>query len=343
MNQQLKKGLTLLIGLVISGGVLYYLIGQDIETLRDELKDARYEYVFLSMPIFVLALVTRGFRWRALLGYRTSTWHAFHIMNVGYLLSGIVPRLGEPARAWLTTRLDPPVKFFTSLSSIIVERVLDLLSVIVLLGISLLVLDVPSEVSSAGALLGLIAFVMSAVMLYFALNRDQAHQILGWSMARLPFLQRFKLVDWLDHILDGLSPLLHWRTALDVLFWNAISWFLSIVVGYLLMMVFFPEGDWAGITLMIVLLALAVAIPSVPGNLGPFEAAVVAGLWIADIIPSTDAPDNAPAVAFGLLLHAINLGSYAVMGMIGLWFEHTSLGQVRQAAQHEIEESEERA
>ena len=55
---------------------------------------------------------------------------------------------------------------------------------------------------------------------------------------------------------------------------------------------------------MIVLLALAVAIPSVPGNLGTFEAAGVGGLWIAGVIASVDAPDNAPAVALSLLLHA---------------------------------------
>lgn len=338
MNPQVKKGLTLLIGIIISGGVLYYLIGKDIETLRTELAGARYEYLLLVIPIFILALVTRGFRWRALMGYRTSTWHAFHIMNVGYLLSGIVPRLGEPARAWMTTRLDPPVKFFTALSSIIVERVLDLLSVIVLLGISLLVLDVPTEVSSAGAFLGVVTIIMSAVLLYFAANRQKAHQILEWTIKRIPFLQRFKLVEWLDHILDGLSPLLDWRTALDVLWWNLLSWALSIASGYLLMFMFFDTGDLAGVIFMIVLLAMAVAIPSVPGNLGPFEAAVVAGFWVADVISSTDAPGNASAVAYGLTLHALTLGTYVVMGMLALWVEQTSLGQVREAAQHEIAE-----
>ncbi len=336
----LKRALTLLLGVVISGGALYYLIGKDIQTLRDELADARYEYLALVIPVYVLALVPRGFRWRALLGYRTTTWHAFHIMNVGYMLSGIVPRLGEPARAWLTTRLTPPVKFFTSLSSIVVERVVDLLSVIIMLGISLLVLDVPDEVSGAGALLGVISLAAAGLMAYFALNREKAHQILGFFVNRIPLLQRFRFVDWLDHFLDGLSPLLNQRTALDVLFWNVISWLLSIASGYLLMLVFFEDGDLPGVTLMIVMLALAVAIPSVPGNLGPFEAAVVAGFWVAGIIASTEAPENAPAVAYGLTLHAITLGTYVVMGMIGLGIEQTSLGQVRHAAQYEQLEEE---
>jgi uncharacterized membrane protein YbhN (UPF0104 family) len=86
---------------------------------------------------------------------------------------------------------------------------------------------------------------------------------------------------------------------------------------------------------------LAVAIPSVPGNLGTFEAAGVAGLYFAGVITSMDAPENARAVAFSLLLHIYNLGFYIILGMIGLWAEQTSLGQVRRGmAQVNTEEAQ---
>lgn len=331
----MKKGLTLLVGILVSGGLLYYLIGQDLETLKNELADARYEYLGLMLPLFFLSMVTRGYRWRALLSYRTSVWHAFHIMNIGYLLSGIVSRIGEFARAWMMTRLTPPVKFFTALSSILAERILDVLSVLLLLGISLLVLDVPPEVSSAGGLLGILTLIAAAVMIYFAMHRETAHWILNLMLSWLPFLRRLNLAEWLDNILDGLSPLLNFRHAADVFFWNVLSWIFSIAANYVLMLVFFDEGSLIGVMLSMVMLAMAIAIPSVPGTLGPFEAAVVAGLWSANVIPSTEAPENAPAVAYGLTLHAITFASYVVMGAIGLWAEQLSLGQVRRAARQE--------
>lgn len=332
----MKKGLTLLIGILISGGLLYYLIGQDLETLKNELADARYEYLGLMLPLFFLSMVTRGYRWRVMLSYRTSVWHAFHIMNIGYLLSGIVSRIGEFARAWMMTRLDPPVKFFTALSSILAERILDVLSVLLLLGISLLVLeDVPPEVSSAGVLLGILTLIAAAVMIYFAMHRETAHWILNHVLSWLPFLQRFNLSEWLDNILDGLAPLLNFRHAAAVFFWNILSWVFSVAANYTLMLVFFDEGSLTGVMLSMVMLAMAIAIPSVPGTLGPFEAAVVAGLWSANVIPATEAPENAPAVAYGLTLHAITFASYVIMGTIGLWAEQLSLGQVRQAAKQE--------
>ncbi len=331
----MKKGLTLLAGIMISSGLLYYLIGKDLETLKNELADARYEYLGLMLPLFFLSTVTRGYRWRALLSYRTSVWHAFHIMNIGYLLSGIVSRIGEFARAWMMTRLDPPIKFFTALSSILAERILDVFSVLLLLGISLLVLDVPSEVSSAGGLLGILTLAAAAILTYFAMHRETAHRLLNRILVRIPFLRRLNLSEWLDNILDGLSPLLNLRHAADVLFWNMLSWLFSIAANYVLMLVFFDEGSLTGVMLSMVMLAMAIAIPSVPGTLGPFEAAVVAGLWSAGVIQSTEAPANAPAVAYGLTLHAVTFASYVVMGAVGLWAEQLSLGQVRRAAEQE--------
>jgi len=38
-------------------------------------------------------------------------------------------------------------------------------------------------------------------------------------------------------------------------------------------------------------------------------------------------------VAFALLLHVVNLGTYILMGLIGLWAENVSLGDVTRAAQ----------
>jgi len=325
----MKKFLTLVLGMLISGGALYYLLRGDVETLKTEISGGRYGYMIPAALFYVLALVARGYRWRVLLGYRTSVWHAFHIMNVGYMFNSLPLRVGELARAWMTTRLSPPIAFFTALSSIFVERVLDLLMVMAFLGVSLLFLPVPRQVSISGATIGVITLIMAVLMVYFAHNRTLPHTILGGVQRLLPFLGRFQLNTWLDHLLDGLKPLTSLRASIEALAWSVLGWLLSLITGYYVMLVFFPEGNIPGIMLTIVMLALAVAIPSVPGNLGTFEAAGVAGLYFAGIIAATEAPANAPAVAFSVLLHLMTLGGYVILGMIGLWAEQTSLGQVR--------------
>ena len=80
---------------------------------------------------------------------------------------------------------------------------------------------------------------------------------------------------------------------------------------------------------MVALASFAIAVPAVPGNLGPFEAAVVFGLAGAGLVENAT---DAPAVAFALLLHVVNLATYILMGLIGLWAENVSLGDVTRAA-----------
>lgn len=329
----MARKLTLIIGTLISLGAAYIILRGDLNTIQDEISGGRYEYMIPTTFFFALALVTRGFRWQSLLGHKTSAWHAFHIMNVGYLLNSLPLRIGELARAWLTTRLTPPIKFLTALSSIAVERVLDLIAVMTLLGIALLTLDVPAEVQATGAVVGSVTLIAAVLMVYFAHQRAFPHRVLALANRMIPPLQRLNLTEWLDHFLDGLEPLTSARIRVEAVFWTVISWGLSVIVGYLMMLVFFDEANLPGVMLTIVLLSLAVAIPSVPGNLGTFEAAGVAGMYAAGIISAVEAPENAPAVAFSLLLHALTLVGYILFGIVGLWAEQTSLGQVRSGMQ----------
>jgi uncharacterized protein (TIRG00374 family) len=325
----MKRWGLLLVGFIISLGAMAYLVRGDIQTLRSEAEGGRYEYVAPTLILFVAALVTRGIRWRVLLGGKTSAWHAFHIMNIGYMLNNLPLRVGELARAWLTTRLDPPIPFFTAFSSITVERLLDVFSVLVILALSLVFLPVPTEMSLTGAAFGLISLIAGGVLVYFSQRREVPHRLVGGAQKLLPPLGRLKLSDWLDHFLDGLLPLSNPRLRWQALFWTFISWTLSVAVGYLLMFVFFDRAHFAGILLTIFLLSMAVAIPAMPGSFGVFEGAAVAGLWIAGVIASTAAPDNAPALAFAVLLHLITIVGYILLGLFGLWAEGTTLGQVR--------------
>jgi uncharacterized protein (TIRG00374 family) len=329
----MKRTLTVLLGLAFSAGAMYFLLRGNVAAVQDELAKGRYEYFVLATFVYILAFVTRAYRWRVLLNGRISLWHSFHIMMIGYMFSLLPLRVGEVARAWLTTRLDPPLKFFTAFSSIVVERVLDVAAVLVMLGFSLLLLPVPDEVSAGGATFGLVTLLMAAAMVYFAHNRAMAHKILAGIMAWLPFLGRFKLMDWLDHTLDGLEPLTNPQLAGQAVLWTALSWAGSSLAGYIAMFMFFPNASIGAVLLMLVMLALAVAIPSVPGNLGTFQAAGVAGLFFAGMVSSMEAPENAPAFAFSVVLHILNIGSYCALGVLGLYFEQVSVGQVRAGMQ----------
>lgn len=325
-----KRWSSIILGLVVSVVALALLLRRDLTGVRDELLHAEYWAVLPCAAISVVGLWLRAVRWRVLLNGRLPLARSFHILNVSYFINGVLPlRVGELARAVLAARVEPPVPVLTSLSTIVVERLLDTLAVFGLIGLTLLALPVSLEIGLMGAALGVGAVIGVVVLAIFARRPAWAHRLLDAFGRVIPLLRRPKLHDWLDEALAGLVPLGSPRLALLAAGWTAAAWAMSVIAGYVLLFAIFDEPTWAASMAMIALASFAIAVPAVPGNLGPFEAAVVFGLAGAGLVANAT---DAPAVAFALLLHVVNLATYILMGLIGLWAESVSLGDVTRAA-----------
>lgn len=315
----------------MSAVALAYLFRRDLGGVKDELLHAHYWAVIPCVIVSVIGLWLRGMRWRVLLGGRIAPDHSFHILNVSYFINGVLPlRVGELARSVLAARLDPPVPVLTSLSTILVERLLDTLAVFVLVGLTLAFLPVGLHIGVVGGVLGVGAVIGVIALAVFAARPAWAHTLLDTLARIVPLLRRPSFHRWLDHLLDGIAPLASFRAMLLIVTWTAVAWTASVIAGYALLYAIFPHPTWVAAMALIALASFVVAVPAVPGNLGPFEAAVVFGLASAKLVPSATA---APAVAFALLLHVVNLFCYISTGLVGLWFEDVSLGEVTRAAQ----------
>ena len=318
------------LGVFVSGFALAYLFRRDLSAVRDELLHARYWTVIPCMALSVVGLWLRGLRWRGLLNHRLSAAHSVHITNVSYFINAVLPlRVGELARAVLARRLDPPVPVFTALSTILVERMLDTLAVFALIGLTLAILPVGLEIGFVGAALGIGAVTGVLVLAVLAARPAWAHALLTAGGRWVPLLRRPRLRGWLNHFLDGLMPLASARATLLVVGWTAVAWTVSVIAGYVLLYAIFDHPAWEASMAMIALASFVVAVPAVPGNLGPFEAAVVFGLASADLVPEATAP---PALAFALILHVVNMATYILMGLVGLWAEDVSLGELTRAS-----------
>lgn len=337
----MKKWLGFLLGLLVSVGILYMLIGSDLDAVKNELENARYGYAVVFVLLHTLGTVTRSLRWHVLLNRKISYRHSFQIISVGYFLSSLLPlRLGDLTRAWMTKRLDPPISGSTSLSTIIVERLMDLLAVVGLLGITLFFLEVPAEVSSLGIIMGVLA-----VLGLFSLGLIAAHPALIFSLLRfilkrLPLLNRLEPERRLHSFLSGIQAIGTPQIALQAIFWTVVSWAISVGGGYVILFTLFSNPPLSAALALTLLTALSVALPAVPGNLGPFEGATVGAVWLAGLIPAVTAPENAAGVALGTLLHVLSLGTYVILGIYGLIAEQTSIRQIAQGTKAFIEGEE---
>jgi glycosyltransferase 2 family protein len=336
MGSVIKRWRIGLLGIVVTALAIYFLLSQvDVTRLASALTTARYIYVLPCVVLLVAGLVTRALRWQVLLSGGLPLRRAFSILNVTYLVNGLLPlRIGELARAYLATRSEPPVAVFKSVSTIITERLLDLLAVIVLLTLALSAGPLPAELRTFGLFTGPIALAGFLILVLLAKQRQRTERLLAWLMERIPALRRLNAMTFAANFLDGLTPLTRVNTLAQALGWTALSWALSVAAGYILMFAFYEHADWVVTFLFIAAASFAVAVPAVPGNVGPYEASIVLALNAMDahrLMPLGEA--SATALSFALVVHGVNVAVYAVTGIIGFMQEGVSLAQLSRGVQ----------
>ncbi len=272
--------------------------------------DARYllAAVFVASP---LALFARGVRWWGLLSRRLPLKQAAHMVNIMFLGNQLPLRLGEVARGVLAARAGVPL--VTSATSIVVERLIDSLIVVLLIALSLSQLpDAPPEISESAALVGLAALTGFLVLMALAAAPGFAERSLGRFQAALPLLKRLPLESALRYLLDGLQPLTDPRALLSSLFWTALAWAFSMLHYFLLHQALgiSPDSPY-GFPLGVSLAALSLALPVSIAGLGPFEASIV----LSGSLVGVSALES---LSLGFLLHGLTVFSYALWGGIGM-------------------------
>jgi hypothetical protein len=299
----------------VSLAVVFYFV--DLEGFRNALRLADYRLVAVSVLLTLAWLAVRGLAWRALLQDRASFGQVFLTLNEGYLLNNLLPfRLGEVARAFLLSR-KARQDFWLVMSTILIERALDLL-----LAAGLLLSTLPFVVGASWAGLAAVAaggiVIFGLVSLYLmARNRDRALAAFERLAGRWPFLYRLG-GQVLPAFFTGLGVLTNFSQFLRAVLWILLNWGIALGQYYLLMRAFYPGAQllWAGFSLGVV--AIGIAVPSSPGSVGVMEASLVGALSVFGLDPST-------ALAFAITAHMIQVLTTGAIGTYALAKDGESL------------------
>ncbi len=316
------------VSLAVSGVFLWWAVrGIPLDEVWSAVQSANPFWIFVSLVVGVLGIYTRGIRWQGLVDFKVSRNRAFYIVGIMMLLN-LFLRLGEVARTVLARRERVPV--VTTATSIIVERLLD--TVFVLLLLAVVVTQVPNMPPEVAANVARIAPVFAGlaiaafvVLIVLARYRKFAHSLLHAITDRLTFLQRLPLDELLDHLLHGLKPLVEPRSFAHAIGWTLISWILSYITFITVQLAFnLPENLLLQSGLGMSLASFSVALPSI-GAIGPFEAAMVLAGQAFGIPEPT-------AFAIGLVVHAVTIVIYAITGVWGFIGMGVDVGDVVQTA-----------
>ncbi len=312
----MKRGIRIAIALLfLAGGLALTLHRIDPGALKAALQAARWGWIATATGAAALGLMARGYRWRLLTGRHLGWAEATAIIGVGYLVSNLIPlRLGDVAKALLTSWRSP-FSVTAALSAMVVERVLDLLTVALLLLATLPFIPALASARSAGLLAA--AGTLGLLIAFFALLHLDLRR---WQPpARLTPLKE-RLVA-LQAELAGTGS---WRRWPAILLWTGLTWggvALSFSLALRAFGILAPLGGavvtWAT--------AFGMALPS-PGGIGTFHEAIrlalTEGFGVAD----------EQAVACAIVAHLINYLIGSLLGLVALSSWGLSLGALTSAA-----------
>lgn len=316
-----KRQWRLWAGLIISGAALAIaLTGVDLPRVVKALAQAEYIYLIPATIGMLAYLYARSIRWQLLLGPEVSLSRCFWVTNIGYLVSNVLPfRLGDPARAIVIGQRGR-ISIAAALSTVVVERVLDMLIVVALLaGVTPFISGVSNTVV-AGLVGGGAALVVLAVLLLLAFRPDwgrlTVRRMLGW----VPKLDGERWAQWLDGLFEGLEPLRSGRRGIALLAWSVVTWVCVVVFYWTLMRAFLLRPPVLAAPFLVCVVGLGMAVPSSPGAMGVFHAVARYGLEVPFDIPTS----QAVTIAFATHTFQYVLGS--LLGLVGLGRESLSLG-----------------
>jgi uncharacterized protein (TIRG00374 family) len=311
-------------GVFISlSAIVAILVFVDLQRLVEAIRSANYWLLLLVFAIAFIWLGVRGMVWRTILRGRASFRDVFLTLCEGYLLNNFLPfRLGEIGRAFLLGRKSK-LGFMEVLSTIIIERILDLA-----FAAAILLSAIPFIAGASGA--GKIALVMGGIVviglagLYLLARKcDWALEVFRHLSARWPGLQT-RGADFLGSLFSGLSILTDGWLFIRVLFWMTLNWAIAIFQFYLLILAFFPQATLLWSLFGLGAVAFGNAIPSLPGAVGTFEGAFGGAMTILS-------GDQSTGLAAALTSHLFNYLSTGIIGLVALSSEgETLMGIYRQ-------------
>jgi len=291
-------------------------------------------WVLFGLALMCLSMVFRAVSWRAILraalpGTRVRLRDSLRGTAIGVLMSATLPaRLGEPSRALVVARRigRPRQVLPTVVGTIVSQTLLNVLALIVLGFVMFSTVGLFE--GHQGALVAFAALplvILVAVLAAPALLRKGAPS--RSRRARQAVAQARRA---LMRVRDGLIVFRKPRLGAEATVMQLGAWALQWISCYVLLVALGLDARAGLGAAAAVLFAVNVtaAVPLTPSNLGVFQAACVAVLTAGYGVSSAD------ALAFGIILQAVEIATAFIMGAPALVGEGLSWKDVRVRALH---------
>jgi uncharacterized protein (TIRG00374 family) len=322
-----------ILGFIVSAVFLFIALrNQDFAAVRDAFRQVNLWYLIPAILLYFLGLFVRAFRWSILLRpiARLSARELLPINAVGLMANNVLPlRTGELVRAYALSQRSQVSKS-ASLATIAVERIFDGMTMLLFIAGSMAFVSLTSQLRHVAILalaLFTIALIVVVVLAHGGATRDRFLQIV---FGYLPGTMNARVARMAGSFIDGLGVFKDGRSLAAVAATSVLAWTLEASVYWTTAQAFggsIAEAMGVAETFLTTGIAnLATLVPSSPGYVGPFEAAVI--LVLAGALDLS----RELALSYAILIHALLYFPVTIWGAIEWSRLHLSMRQMQAMA-----------
>ncbi len=331
----MKKSGQLIIGLIVAFAAVYYTMRNvSVSELMDSFRHVNYIWLMPTFILMCLTYVARAIRWRVLLlpVREVKTWDLFSPLMVGFMAGVLPARAGELIRAYLLGKKFE-LSFASSLATIVVERLFDLILLLFLFswilvfhgeifdgniawsGISIRDLAFQFGIFSLALVLGLIAFIY---LLTF--HNARAMALVHWLVRPLPEKWQYKLIQMTETFSQGLGVFRNLRALVFIAVATVGVWALIVLQYYPLYWAYgLQDKSATSLILLTVMVCILITVLPTPAFLGSFNAGVLIALH--EIMGEAEVA----TVSFGFVAWGVNFAVIVLGGVYFILHDHISV------------------
>jgi hypothetical protein len=333
MNAHLRTFLVVALAVAL---LALFLWKADFAGVWGEIAQGQPLLLALAVVTTLMTYALRARRWQCLLDGIGPTRFvtAFRSTVMGFAANFLLPaRAGEVLRPYLLARREN-LSATAAFATIILERVLDAVTVVLFFAAYLILFD-PGVAASdprtfhavkVGGLSVAAGAVIVLVVFFVLAGHPAALGRASLGVGRvLPAGLAHKVARLVEMFAEGLAAVRQPRRLVATMLWSIPLW-LSIATGiWLVSRAFHIDMPFTGSFLVMALLVVGVAVPT-PGAIGGFH------LFYRIAAMSFFRASNDRAVGAALVLHAISFVPVTLLGILFMAQEGLSLGSMRSLA-----------
>ncbi|EZH74933.1 membrane protein [Aquimarina atlantica] len=313
MNPKLIKFLKIILPLALGVFLIWYSIASATPEERQKtlqyITQADPKWIILSVIMGIISHISRAYRWKFLLeplGYPIKLSNSFMAVMVGYLANLGIPRSGEILRGGTISTYEG-VPFKKAFGTIISERVIDLLMLLLVIGITLLFQSelllsyLEEKIASPFITLAILLGLLLVGILFLKIIKTSSNPIL------------IKLRNFGNGLLEGVKSISKIKQKGAFVFHSFLIWTLYVLMFYVIKFTV-PETTSLSIgPILATFVAGSFAMSTTNGGIGAFPIAIAAILLLFDI-------EKPAGEAFGWILWASQTAINIIIGALSFLF-----------------------